>query len=196
MTLDLDQRKYKILVAEDQPITRTLLEDILQDDYEVVNAANGQEALDMILEEKDIDLVLLDVIMPELNGFEVCLELKNNPISKDIPIIMLTIMDQEHNEAKGFEMGVADYITKPVSRVKLLTRVKNQFVLKNQQNMLKEKNLELQEAIDHIKTLRGILPICSFCNRSGMIRAIGSGLKSMLKVTPRHSLATVFALPV
>jgi len=163
--MNYTNKKTKILIAEDQPITRTLLEDILQDDYEVVKAIDGKDALERLEQDKDIDLVLLDVIMPELDGFEVCERLKENDATKDIPVIILTIMDQDRQEARGFELGVADYISKPVNRIRLLSRVKNQLVIKKQRDLLAEKNAELQVAIDHIKTLRHILPVCSFCRQ-------------------------------
>ena len=99
--------KQKVLIVEDQPITRTLLEDILKDEYDVIMAVDGKDALERLQLEKDIDLVLLDVIMPELDGFEVCERIKENPATQDIPIIILTIMEQERNEARGFELGVA-----------------------------------------------------------------------------------------
>lgn len=159
------QKTQKILVADDQPITRTLIEDILQEQYSIIHASNGRHALELINQEGDIDLILLDIIMPEMNGFEVCQELKKNPLTEDIPVIMLTIMDQDHNEAKGFDLGIADYISKPINRTKLLTRVKNQLELKRQRELLQKKNQELQDAIGQIKTLRGIVPICSFCKQ-------------------------------
>lgn len=154
-----------ILIVEDHPSTRRLLQDILAQDYQVLVASNGQEALDMVRGNPSIDLVLLDIIMPGLNGYEVCQKLKENEELRDIPVIFLTIMEEDHDEARGFAVGVADYIIKPISRLRLMARVKNQLALRQKQRELEQKNLELQTALDQIKVLHGILPICSFCKQ-------------------------------
>lgn len=189
------QENYKILIAEDQPITRILLENILQDKYHLIFAANGNDTLKKVTEEGDIDLILLDIIMPERNGFEVCEKLKENPATCNIPVIMLTIMDQEHNEAKGFALGVADYINKPVSQTKLLTRVKNQLELKKQHDLLQKKNQELHSALDQIKRLQGILPICSFCkqirNDDGYWQQVDDYIKEHSEAEFSHSVCPI-----
>lgn len=154
-----------ILIVEDHPSTRRLLQDILAQEYQVLVASNGQEALDMVRGTPSIDLVLLDIIMPGLNGYEVCQKLKENEELRDIPVIFLTIMEEDHDEARGFAVGVADYIIKPISRLRLMARVKNQLALRQKQRELEQKNLELQTALDQIKVLHGILPICSFCKQ-------------------------------
>jgi len=157
--------KEKILIAEDHPATRRLLIDILEDDYQVLAAADGTEALKLAAEHPDIDLILLDIIMPGQNGYEVCALLKDSPATAIIPIIFLTVLSEETDESKGFELGVNDYIIKPVSRTRLKTRIKNQLDMKKQRDLIAAKNQELTEAMEQIKTLRGFLPICSFCKQ-------------------------------
>ncbi len=158
-------RKDTILIVEDHPTTRKLLENILQEDYQVILAGNGIEALEILTHRSDIDLILLDIIMPELNGYEVCKKIRANPVTENIPIIFLTVLDAEDAESKGFMLGVNEYIIKPVNRIRLKTRIKNQLELKHKTDLLTQKNHELEEALEHIKKLHGILPICSFCRQ-------------------------------
>ena len=160
-----DAHASKILIIDDHPATRKLLEDILRKEYQVLLASDGQEALAMVQDDSALDLILLDIIMPGMNGYEVCQRLKENERTRDIPVVFLTIMEEENDEALGFAVGVTDYIVKPITRLRLLARVKNQLALRQKQRELEQKNFELQTALDQIKTLHGILPICSFCKQ-------------------------------
>lgn len=154
-----------ILIIDDHPATRKLLEDILGHMYHVLLASNGLEALELVRENPQIDMVLLDIIMPGMNGYEVCQRLKEDERTADIPVVFLTVMEEDHDEARGFAVGVTDYIIKPISRLRLLARVKNQLALRQKQRELELKNRELQTALVQIKTMQGILPICSFCKQ-------------------------------
>lgn len=155
----------KILIVEDHPATRKLLENILCQEYEVLTAENGEEALVQVKDNPDIDLILLDIIMPVMDGYETCEHLKTDETSAKIPIIFLTVMGEEGDEARGFQSGVIDYIIKPVSRLRLLARVKNQLAINHQQRLLEKKNQDLEDALQQINILQGILPICSFCKK-------------------------------
>lgn len=154
-----------ILIIDDHPATRKLLEDILGHHYHVLVVSNGREALDLVRDNPLVDLILLDIIMPGMNGYEVCQRLKEDERTRDIPVVFLTVMEEDHDEARGFAVGVTDYIIKPISRLRLLARVQNQLALRQKQRELELKNRELQAALDQIKTLQGILPICSFCKQ-------------------------------
>lgn len=113
--------KIKILVVDDESRMRKLVRDFLvREGYEVLEAADGEEALDVFYQEKDIALLILDVMMPKCNGFEVCREIRE--ISK-VPIIMLTAKGEESDELSGFELGVDEYISKPFSPKILMARV-------------------------------------------------------------------------
>lgn len=113
--------KIKILVADDESRMRKLVKDFLvREDYVVLEAADGEEALDIFYREKDIALLILDVMMPKCNGFEVCREIRAN---SRIPIIMLTAKGGESDELNGFELGVDEYISKPFSPKILVARV-------------------------------------------------------------------------
>ena len=113
--------KSKILVVDDESRMRKLVRDFLvKNNYEVVEASDGEEALDLFFEKNDIDLVILDVMMPKMDGWQVCREIR--AYSK-VPIIMLTAKSDERDELMGFELGVDEYISKPFSPKILVARV-------------------------------------------------------------------------
>ena len=113
--------KPKILVVDDESRMRKLVRDFLvKNNYEVVEAADGAEALDLFFEKNDMDLVILDVMMPKMDGWQVCREIR--AYSK-VPIIMLTAKSDERDELLGFELGVDEYISKPFSPKILVARV-------------------------------------------------------------------------
>ena len=113
--------KYKILVVDDESRMRKLVSDFLvKSQYQVVEAENGREALDIFFAENDIDLVILDVMMPGMDGWQACREIR--AVSK-VPIIMLTAKSDERDELLGFELGVDEYISKPFSPKILVARV-------------------------------------------------------------------------
>lgn len=114
--------KMKILVVDDENRMRKLVRDFLvKNDFDVVEAADGEEALNVFYADKGIALIILDVMMPKLNGWEVCREIRSN--NKKIPIIMLTAKSDERDELLGFELGVDEYISKPFSPKILVARV-------------------------------------------------------------------------
>lgn len=113
--------KIRILVVDDESRMRKLVRDFLvRENYEVLEAGDGEEALDIFYREKDIALIILDVMMPKRNGFEVCREIREN---SKVPIIMLTAKSDESDELNGFELGVDEYISKPFSPKILVARV-------------------------------------------------------------------------
>lgn len=113
--------QVKILVVDDESRMRKLVKDFLyKSGYEVLEAANGEEAIDIFVETKDISLVILDVMMPKMDGWETCREIRR--MSK-VPIIMLTAKSDERDELLGFELGVDEYISKPFSPKILVARV-------------------------------------------------------------------------
>jgi DNA-binding response OmpR family regulator len=113
--------KIKILVVDDESRMRKLIRDFLErEGYQILEASDGVEALDIFYAEKNIDLILLDVMMPRMDGWQVCKEVRE--YSK-VPIMMLTARAEEQNELKGFELGVDEYVTKPFSPKILVARV-------------------------------------------------------------------------
>ncbi len=113
--------QLKVLVVDDEARMRKLVKDFLvRKSYDVVEATNGEEAIDIFVESNDIDLIILDVMMPRMDGWETCRELRK--LSK-VPIIMLTAKGEESDELLGFELGVDEYVTKPFSPKILVARV-------------------------------------------------------------------------
>ena len=130
--------KVKILVVDDESRMRKLVKDFLvKSGYAVIEASDGSEAVDKFYENKEISLIILDVMMPKMDGWEVCREIRD--ISK-VPIIMLTARGDEKDELKGFELGVDEYISKPFSPKILVARV--EAILRRSQNKEKEELLE------------------------------------------------------
>ena len=115
------EKTIKILVVDDESRMRKLVRDFLvKKGYDVVEAGDGEEALDKFYADKDISLIILDVMMPKMNGFEVCKEIREH---SKVPIIMLTAKGGENDELNGFELGVDEYISKPFSPKILVARV-------------------------------------------------------------------------
>ena len=113
--------KLKILVVDDESRMRKLIKDfLLKSGYEVLEAENGEDAVDVFLRTKDIALIILDIMMPKMDGWDVCREIRKN---SKVPIIMLTAKSGESDELKGFELGVDEYISKPFSPKILVARV-------------------------------------------------------------------------
>ena len=111
----------KVLVVDDEARMRKIVKDFLvAKDYKVVEASNGEEAIDIVYEDKDIDLVLLDVMMPKMDGWETCREIRK---VSQVPIIMLTAKSDETDELLGYNLGIDEYITKPFSPKILVTRI-------------------------------------------------------------------------
>ncbi|MEA2029296.1 MAG: response regulator [Campylobacterota bacterium] len=127
----------KILAVDDIAENLTLLKDSLKSKYEVIAAKNGTKALELLQKNDLPDLILLDVGMPDIDGFEVCRRIKANPHTQDIPVIFLTILDQKHEILEGFHTGGVDYITKPFEPSILHARVATHLTLSMQKNSLK-----------------------------------------------------------
>jgi sigma-B regulation protein RsbU (phosphoserine phosphatase) len=124
-----------ILAVDDAPENLDVVKGILLDDYHIKVAVNGKVAL-KIAESQSPDLILLDIMMPEIDGYEVCRLLKANPATRDIPVIFLTAMGEAADEAQGFSIGAADYILKPVNPLLLKARVKTHLALKQSMDKL------------------------------------------------------------
>ena len=117
----MENMNIKILVVDDESRMRKLVKDFLaREGYTVLEAGDGMEAMDVFYEEKDIALVILDVMMPKMDGWQVCREIRE---SSKVPIIMLTARSEERDELQGFELGVDEYISKPFSPKILVARV-------------------------------------------------------------------------
>jgi len=140
--MDTNAQKKKILIVDDVPKNIELAANILQTkNYNITFAKSGQSALEKV-ESIDFDLILLDVMMPEMDGFEVCEKLKSSEKTKDIPVIFVTAKSETENVVKGFELGAVDYVTKPFQTEELLARVKTHIDIR--EKLLEKKSIEAQ----------------------------------------------------
>ncbi len=161
-----------VLIVEDNPLIRRQLSAMLQSKYAVKEAASGKEALAYLKTGKIPDIILLDIIMPGMDGYQVCMELKDNKVTSDVPVVFLTSKDETKDIVKAFEYGAVDYLIKPFRKEEMLIRVNNHVEYKlardYQRKLIEGKNqliAELEKALKEIKTLRGLIPICLHCKR-------------------------------
>ena len=151
----------KILVVDDTPENILVLTGILKNEFDVLVSSGGEKALKILSRVPDIDLILLDIMMPDMDGYEVCARLKADPNTADIPVIFVTALASEENEAKGLELGAVDYITKPFNPALVSARVKNHLELKDYRDrleqMVREKTSELEITRDAMIESMGLL---------------------------------------
>jgi len=161
MTLE----RSDILAVDDSPLNLRLLTQLLRTHGFMARSANsGPEALESIRMIPP-DLVLLDISMPDMSGFEVCHQIKTHPLTRDIPVIFLTASGHEEDVLHGFSVGAADYLTKPFREAELLARVRTHLELKRHRDEAHQLISDLREALDQVKTLSNLLPICSHCHK-------------------------------
>ena len=156
--------KSSILIIDDNSQNLKVLADLLCNDYRIAVAKDGVNGL-RFAERAYPDLILLDVMMPEMDGYEVCRHLKANDRLKSIPVIFISALHDVFDKVAAFSAGGLDYITKPFHSEEVLARIRTHLKLRNLQMQLEETNAKLQKTLDEIKVLRGILPICSSCKR-------------------------------
>ena len=142
--MDEGSIKPKVLIVDDTPENIQVLMGTLKDAYAIVAAINGEKALKMAAADPRPDLILLDIMMPGMDGFEVCQRLKADTNTQDIPVIFLSALDDTVNKVKGFEMGAVDYISKPFQPEEVIVRVNTHLTINRLKQSLAEKNRELQ----------------------------------------------------
>ncbi|MGQ5523963.1 response regulator [Chitinimonas sp. PSY-7] len=138
-----------VLIVDDTPENLTLLHGLLKDRYRVLIANNGERALQITAGNTLPDLILLDVMMPGIGGFDVCRQIKADHRTANIPVIFLTAMGENENEQEGFDAGAVDYIIKPISPPIVLARVKTHMKLKAAVDFLEDKAAYLQHEVEH-----------------------------------------------
>ena len=144
--LDFTERAT-ILVVDDTPENLTLMNSLLKDDYKVKVANNGEKALKIAVSDSPPNLVLLDIMMPGMDGYEVCRRLKSDPQTMNIPVIFLTARSDMEDEKKGLELGAVDYIIKPISPPIVMARIKNHLALKTLAESLRNQNTFLEREV-------------------------------------------------
>lgn len=143
----MNNSNIKILIIDDHVANIKLMTEILKNHYQIIATTNATAAFDLIKQHPDIKLILLDIILPEMNGYEICRQIKNTEATKDIPIIFVTSLNSEEEEAKGLEAGAVDYITKPIRPSIMRARVKTHLELSklfnNSKNLLMDTSDQL-----------------------------------------------------
>lgn len=134
---DMKSKMQTVLIVDDVATNVEVLDGVLGKEYEILFATSGKDAIELAAVELP-DVILLDVVMPDMDGYEVCARLKSNAATRDIPVIFVTAMDNEEEESRGLTTGGIDYITKPIRPSIVRARVRNQLVLKRYRDILKE----------------------------------------------------------
>lgn len=141
-------RKEVILIVDDTPDNIALLTGLLKEKYRVIVATNGLRALEIVQNGLCPDLILLDVLMPTLDGYQTCERLKSNPDTVDIPVIFLTSKNEVSDEEVGFNLGAVDYITKPISPPIVLARIGTHLALSRARKLLQDQNRHLEQLVE------------------------------------------------
>jgi PleD family two-component response regulator len=153
----------RIMIVEDNVVNRKLLSALLgRQGHRTVEAEDGQQALEMAQADPP-DLVLLDIMMPRLDGYATCQALKDDPRTRDIPVIFISTLDQELDKVRAFSAGGVDYISKPFQVQEVYARVRTHLAIRRLQRELEQRVAELEAALAQVRTLSGLLPICSRC---------------------------------
>src|SRR5271163_553912 len=154
----IDEKKT-VLLVDDAPANIQIANSILKDIYKVRIATSGAKALELAKVTPLPDLILLDVMMPEMDGYEVCTQLKLDPATRDIPVIFLTGQTEVEDETKGFDVGAVDYIHKPLSPAIVKARVQTHLVLRGIREQLALQLLAIQKELETAREIQlSILP--------------------------------------
>jgi class 3 adenylate cyclase/CheY-like chemotaxis protein len=146
-----------ILIVDDTPANVALLSDVLKSECRTKVALNGETALRLAFSNSPPDLVLLDIMMPGMDGYEVCRRLKENPVTRNVPVIFVTAMSEEADETKGLELGGVDYITKPISAPIVRARVKTHLALHRHEREMEQLVAKLEAQAIELAELNGTL---------------------------------------
>jgi len=131
----MDASRQTILIIDDTPINIRVLSELFEQECEILFATNGEDGLRLAHSSRP-DLILLDIMMPKMDGYEVCRRLKSDPLTEDIPVVFVTALGEEKDEAKGLELGAIDYIIKPITPLIVKARIHNHLELKRHRDLL------------------------------------------------------------
>jgi len=182
-----------ILVVDDTPANLAILFTGLRNaGYKVLINERGNIALQTAVYALP-DLIILDVMMPGIDGFETCRRLKEDPRTRDIPVILMTALTDPIDEVTGLRAGAVDYITKPIHVEVVLARISTHLTLRKLYRDLERKHAALKEALATIKTLSGIIPICAWCGNKirderGEWMSVATYLETHAEVTFSHTI--------
>jgi putative two-component system response regulator len=154
------ENRSSVLIVDDTELNIDILEAALGDRYDIVTALDGESAL-AIVKESPPDIILLDVVMPGMSGYDVCIKLKENQATADIPVIFLTAMTDIHDKARGFELGAVDYMVKPFAILEVQARLDVHLSLLNAKKALKEQNemleIKVRERTQELAVTQGVI---------------------------------------
>src|SRR5215469_529420 len=153
------EEKKTVLVVDDAPANIRLVNEILHDTYQVRAATSGAKALELASGDPHPDLILLDVVMPGMNGYDVCTRLKEGAATRDIPVIFLTGQTETDDETKGFEVGAVDYIHKPFSPAIVAARVQTHLMLREARQELARQLAAIRNELENARQIQlSIIP--------------------------------------
>jgi len=147
---DIPEPEFTVFIIDDTRINIDLLVGIFRDDYDIMVAKNGRDALKRVAIGKP-DIILLDIMMPDMDGYEVCRCIKANPDTANIPIIFISAMNEAADKTKGFSLGAVDYITKPFNATEVKARIQTHLAFSRMRVALEEKSCALEDSIKHLK---------------------------------------------
>jgi PleD family two-component response regulator len=178
-------KKPRILIVDDERFNIKTLTEFLHQDYKLMAAKSGEQALKAVQGEILPDLILLDIMMPDINGYEVCKRLKANERTKHIPVIFVTAVSEIEDAARGFQAGAVDFIQKPLDP--LMAKARVDLHIKLHKTMQ-----DLKEALSKVKQLSGFLPICMHCKKirddSGYWSQVESYIRKHSEAEFSHSI--------
>ena len=149
--------KPRILIVDDEPSNIKILGDALADEYNISVATTGKDALIAAMSEPRVDLILLDIVMPEMHGYQVCERLKENIGTADIPVIFVTSLGEDSDETRGLDIGAADYITKPYNMAIIKSRIRVHIRLKQHEQFVasirKSSDRDMDESRADVRAL-------------------------------------------
>ena len=205
----MDNKKHTVMIVDDNPENIDILVEILKDKYHLMVAAGGKDAIDLLNTKQLPDLVLLDIMMPEVDGYQVCQYIKSDLNTRKTPVIFVTAMSNDMDEAKGFSYGAVDYITKPVSPPVVQARVATQLALYDQkmhlQTLVDERTAELYDtrleivrrlgiAAEYKDTETGehIIRMSKYCQLiAGQYGLSGDEQLLLLNASPMHDIGKI-----
>jgi len=204
------QSRQTILIVDDVQENLALLNEILSEEYNIIAALNGKKALQQANNSPRPDLILLDVLMPAIDGHEVCQQLKKDDKTKNIPVIFITALHDDNSEEKCFQAGGIDFISKPIRPIVLQARVKNHLHLSSQKNLLETQVRERTASLEmsHLRILHNLSTIVNFSDEGKgfhllrmshyaflISQAMGMDLKwcdTLYNATPLHDIGNVW----
>ena len=180
-------KRQKIVIIDDTPANIEILYMILQNDYDILFAKSGADGVQIVKREMP-DLILLDIMMPDMDGYQVCAVLKDDPCTASIPVIFITAMGSDEDETRGLECGAIDYVTKPITPAIVKARIKNHLELKRSRDLLQELTLVLGEKNRELEVLVREDALTGLANRRHFNEVLQAEIKRAMRTRQCLSL--------